>query len=241
MIGDRDSKSRYHGPPSRIEMYERNIERQGVGMYFVKECTSLRPFFSSVQRHVPPGSRLLEFGYGPGVLAIYLSRCGYKVLGIDMEPDVVALARRISKSLGGAAQYQVCDMFAIDNIFGPDSFDAVFSDVTLEHYSDREIIDALQRQLNVAKLSIFAVHCSNLLPKFFTGLGGGERLLKPSQWDDLVKKAGGKVIDHFGYGFYYTRIGQLNWRVPVIAEAIFWRRLARFAAVTGFVVRRREL
>src|SRR5713226_9623641 len=135
MNENRDGKSRYHGPPSRIEMYERNMERQGVGMYFAKECASLGPFFSSVQRHVPPGSRLLEVGYGPGVLGIYLSRCGYTVLGIDTDPEVIELARRVNERLGGAADFQVCDLFELDRVFAPNSFDAVISDVTLEHFT----------------------------------------------------------------------------------------------------------
>ena len=221
-------------------MYGRNMDRQGIGMYFAKECASLSPFFSSVERHVRPGSRLLEVGYGPGVLGIYLSRCEYTVLGIDTDPEVIELARRVNERLGGAADFQVCDPFDIDRIFAPSSFDAVISDVTLEHFSDEDIIEALQKQFIVARLNVFAVHCANLPPQFFPGLDGGERLLTPSYWNRLIKRADGQVIDRFGYGFYYTRMGQRNWRIPIIAEGILYRKLARLAAATGFVVRKQE-
>jgi SAM-dependent methyltransferase len=221
-------------------MYLRNMERQGLGMYFAKECGSLGPFFAVVQRHLSPGNRLLEVGYGPGVLGIYLSRCGYGVLGIDTEPDVIDLARAVNERLGGAADFKVCDPFEIDRTFGPNSFDAVVSDVTLEHFSDGDIIEAIQKQLVVARLNVFAVHCANLPPQFFSGLDGGERLLTPSYWNSLIRRAGGQVIDRFGYGFFYTHMGQWNWRISTIAEGILYRKLAGLAAVTGFVVRRRD-
>jgi len=219
-------------------MYERNMDREGLGMYFFKECASLSPFFSTVQRHLPPGSRLLEVGYGPGVIATYLSRRRYTVLGIDSDPEVIGLARRVNETLGGAADFQVCDIFQIDKKFAPNSFDAVISDVTLEHFTDDDIVEALQKQLTVARLNIFAVHCANLSSQFFAGLDGGERLLAPLYWDRLIKRAEGQVMDRFGYGFFYTHIGQWNWRMPIITEGLLHRKLARFAAVTGFVVRR---
>jgi SAM-dependent methyltransferase len=227
---------KYHGPPSRVDMYLRNIQRHGIGVYFVKESQFLLPFFGMTQKYVPTGGRILEFGYGPGTLGIYLSCIGYKVVGIDMDPDVVELARKNNKRLDGSVNYQMCDMSEIDKIFGPNSFDAVVSDVTLEHFNDNDILAALEKQFIVAKLNIFAVHCSNAPPKP-TGREGGERLLKPSYWENLIKKAGGRVIDRFGYGFQDTRMGQLNWRIPELADRIFYRRLARFAAATGFVVK----
>src|SRR5689334_11705364 len=153
----RDYRSRYHGPVSRIQMYETNMSRQGIGMYFASECASLVPFFSSVERHLRPGNRILEVGYGPGVLGIYLSRCGYSVLGIDSDSEVIGLARKVNKTLGGAADFEVCDPFQIDQKFAPGIFDAVISDVTLEHFTDGDILEALQKQLTVAKINIFAV------------------------------------------------------------------------------------
>lgn len=232
--------SKYHGPPSRIAMYQRNMDWQGLGMYFVRECDLLRPFFATIERHLQPKkSRLLEFGYGPGVMAIYLSRTGYKVTTIDGDPEIIALAKYVSNTLGGTAEYQVCDMFEIDKQFGHNSFDAVISDVTLEHFDDEDIVDALKKQLLVAKLNIFAVHCANVAPELIPYLDGGERLLKPSRWKDLIGRAGGKLIDRFGYGFQAGGFGRLNWRLPIIAEGIFYKRLAGFAACTGFVVTRR--
>ncbi len=230
---------KYHGPLSRVDMYLRNMQRHGIGVYFVTESQFLYSFLRKTEKYVRKGSRILEFGYGPGTLGIYLSCIGYNIIGVDPDPDVVELARNNNKRLDGSADYRVCDMSEIDKIFGPDSFDAVVSDVTLEHYSDQDIIEALKKQLIVAKTNIFAVHCANIPPEFIPGLDGGERLLKPSHWQNLIKKTGGEVIDRFGYGFRYTRMGKMNWRIPELADRIFYRKLARFAAAIGFVVKRR--
>jgi len=237
-----NTHSKYHGPPSRVDMYQKNLNRRGLGAYFVQECRYLESFFEMVNSHVPRGSSLLECGYGPGALGIFLSRHGYNVVCLDMDSDVIELGRNVNHRLEGEVQFQVCDLFDVDKKFAPDSFDAVISDVTLEHFSDDDILELLQKQLSVAKLNIFAVHCANILPEHIQGLDGGERLLKPSYWEALIKKAGGTVIDRFGYGFHYTRIGLLNWRIQELAEKlaerIFYKRLARFAAATGFVVKR---
>jgi len=233
-----DSLSRYQGPPSRVEMYLKNMNRRGIGAYFVQEAQYLQSFFAMVERHLPHQSRLLECGYGPGALGIYLSRHGYDIVGIDMSSDVIELARRVNDRLEGRVQFHQCDLFGIGETFGPDSFDAVISDVTLEHFSDEDIVELLQKQLSVAKINIFAVHCANILPAFRPNLDGGERLLKPSHWNHLVERAGGRVVDRFGYGFRYTQIGRLNWRIVESAERMFFKRLAGLAAATGFVVRR---
>jgi 2-polyprenyl-3-methyl-5-hydroxy-6-metoxy-1,4-benzoquinol methylase len=233
--------SKYHGPPSRVEMYRKHIKGQGIGKYFVQESRFLHSFFTMVEKYVPGRSRLLEFEFGPGTMGVYLSRSGYKVTTVDPDPEVTELARETCARLDGNVEYRLEDLFEIDKVFGPDSFDAVVSDVTLEHFSDEDIVDALKKQLVVAKLNIFAVHCSNILPQFHAGLDGGERLLKPRRWRDLIKKAGGQVIDTFGYGFAYTQIGLWGWHAMVIAEELLWRKLAPYAANTGFVVVRDTL
>ncbi len=232
--------SKYHGPPSRLDVYRKNMNKRGLGVYFVTESQMLGSFFATVEKFLPPGSRLLEAGYGPGTLGIYLSRCGYRVLGVDWDADIIELAKSANERLEGSEEFQLCEISEIDKIFGPDSFDAVISDVTLEHFDDPDIVDALKKQLVVANLNIFAVHCANLRPDIVPNMDGGERLLKPSHWEDLIRDAGGKVIDRFGYCFDATRMARMNWRILELAERLFYRRLAGLAGVTGFVVRRQS-
>jgi 2-polyprenyl-3-methyl-5-hydroxy-6-metoxy-1,4-benzoquinol methylase len=36
-----------------------------------------------------PPARILDLGVGPGWTSIFLARCGYSVLGLDIAPDMV--------------------------------------------------------------------------------------------------------------------------------------------------------
>jgi SAM-dependent methyltransferase len=40
----------------------------------------------------PPPARVLDLGVGPGWTSIFLARCGYAVLGLDIAPDMVRIA-----------------------------------------------------------------------------------------------------------------------------------------------------
>jgi 2-polyprenyl-3-methyl-5-hydroxy-6-metoxy-1,4-benzoquinol methylase len=39
-----------------------------------------------------PPARILDLGVGPGWTSIFLARCGYSVLGLDIAPDMVQTA-----------------------------------------------------------------------------------------------------------------------------------------------------
>lgn len=215
-------------------------DHSGLGVYFAVQCQRGRPFFDALLRHFRPGIRLLECGVGPGVLSIYLGRSGYHATGVDINPDVVELARCNNERLEGMTRYVVGDMFEADRTFGRDAFDGIFSAGTLEHFSDAEILRAIRTQFVVARLNIIVVPCANVRPDIASHMYGDERLLKVSDWECVIRHANGEIIDRFGYWFDATRIGALNWRIPVLAETLLSPPLARFAADIGFVGRRRE-
>src|SRR5262245_48491762 len=55
-----------------------------------------------------PPARLLDLGTGSGWTAEFFARCGYGVLGVDVAPDMIELARRrLARSLD--LRFEVCD------------------------------------------------------------------------------------------------------------------------------------
>src|SRR5262245_22280906 len=77
----------------------------------------------------PPPARLLDLGTGSGWTAEILARSGYHVLGLDIAPDMIALARRrASPSL--ALEFEVCD-YEVPFDFG--MFDAAVIYDALHH------------------------------------------------------------------------------------------------------------
>jgi SAM-dependent methyltransferase len=65
---------------------------------------------------IPPGSRILEVGSGPGHMALELARNGHRVTGVELSPECVRVARRMAaenpyRESFGSLSYAVGDIF----------------------------------------------------------------------------------------------------------------------------------
>lgn len=82
------------------------------------------------------GSRLLEIGCSVGQYTFPLIQQGYRVEGVDLSPQSVAVARQRVLQRGlPEAQFHVGDAENLDR-FGADSFDGAVSFSTLRYLSD---------------------------------------------------------------------------------------------------------
>jgi ubiquinone/menaquinone biosynthesis C-methylase UbiE len=59
------------------------------------------------------GQRVLDVGCGPGRHSLALARRGFRVLGVDLSPDFVALAREAADAGGLPAEFEECDVRAL--------------------------------------------------------------------------------------------------------------------------------
>lgn len=81
----------------------------------------VRPAFQNVLLpHVPVGGRILDLCCGGGRLSYWLTGCGFRVTGVDISEEMIALAR------GNAprAEFEVAD---VRQFLRPGAFDAVVS------------------------------------------------------------------------------------------------------------------
>ncbi len=88
-----------------------------------------------------PGLRLLDLGCGPGSITLGFARtiAPGEVVGIDLEPEMVQIARRAASESGRAnARFDVAD--AAELPFPDSSFDAAFGHTLLEHVPNPEKI-----------------------------------------------------------------------------------------------------
>ena len=92
--------------------------------------------------------RILDIGCATGHLAAALARQGNEVVGIDLDPEMVRLAK--SHFQNTRCSFQVADMTMLNRHFSPGSFDLVccFGN-TLVHLPDAAVITETLRQTRV--------------------------------------------------------------------------------------------
>lgn len=89
------------------------------------------------------GQRALDFGCGLGRLTRALTPSFEECYGVDISPEMIARARELNDEIRNAT-------FLVNGrdlrMFSDDSFDLIYSNVTLEHVPDRESIKAYIRE-----------------------------------------------------------------------------------------------
>ena len=118
--------------PRRNEWFYNNVWRDPA---FVQMSFGENIRFLS--RYLKPRSRVLEVGCGPGHNSLELARRGYRVVGIDLSPACVEIARRTARrrpagSKFGSLEYLVGDFLTLD--LPAAGFDAVLFYGALSHF-----------------------------------------------------------------------------------------------------------
>lgn len=125
--------------------------------------------------------RILEVGAGTGTLSIFLSTLGLEVTTLDNSPEILHKAKAVKEELGGKNTLIEGDAFKLP--FDNGSFDLVFHQGLLEHFSISEIHQLLSEQLRVAPIVVFGVPNQNYARKDF----GDERLLSKNAWEKILQ------------------------------------------------------
>ena len=106
---------------------DRSIER---GRYLRGDL-----FVKAVVDHVAPWSSVLDYGCGPGRISLMLARKGFRVLGLDPSPAMIATARQQSLDTLDLS-FQVCQARPSDP---PEIvYDAIVCSSVIEYIPDPE-------------------------------------------------------------------------------------------------------
>lgn len=135
--------------------------------------------FKSIYNEQP--KTLLEIGSGTGSMSIFWSYLGLDVFSLDNDRKVLKKAENLSKKLNGQVNFVYGDAFRLP--FKDRSFDIVFHQGFLEHFSNEQIIQLLNEQLRVGGAVVFSIPNNFYQKKDF----GNERLLTKNFWDKLLQ------------------------------------------------------
>ncbi|OGB73598.1 hypothetical protein A3K24_01995 [candidate division Kazan bacterium RIFCSPHIGHO2_01_FULL_44_14] len=124
---------------------------------------------------------ILEVGVGSGAMSTFFSWLGLNVTGIDISPEVIEKAKTESARFNGLAKFEVADTFSLP--YSDLSFDLVFHQGLMEHFSDADIHKIFNEQLRVARRVVFSVPNHRYPRRDF----GNERLMAKSQWEQILQ------------------------------------------------------
>jgi SAM-dependent methyltransferase len=145
--------------------------------------------FSIIRRHP---KCTLEVGCGRGFHSIFLSYFVHSVIGIDTNKEVIALARQCNIRFHGKARFQLIDGHRIP--FRDNSFDIVFSQGLLEHFSDKDMTNFVDEWLRLAPVCVVSVPSVEYGAREF----GNERLLTTGEYQRIFTNYS---VNFRSYGF----------------------------------------
>lgn len=108
--------------------------------------------YDSVVSHVERGQRVLDIGCGTGALSVRAARQGAKVKGMDINTQMLEIARkRIEEAdLAGSVELEEMSVVGMDKE-DPESYDVVMSGLCFSELSDDESRFALKEAMRILK------------------------------------------------------------------------------------------
>jgi SAM-dependent methyltransferase len=196
------------------EIYSIEIIKKGGLLPFIlnKEKRSAGALIGRIKNTLPQGARILEVGTGTGAIGALLTKYGFDVVGIDIDPRMTQIAQQSFALFGEFNKVFTMDAKDIVSRFGKNSFNCVITHGMLEHYKDSEIISHLKRQLEVASLAVCIVPMKAMSLRYRSRGLGDERYLSSSYWKTLLKR-NFRVKNIFGFGFKETNRPYLSEKI----------------------------
>lgn len=175
------------------QIYLDEIQKKGSLENYISDKINNKSVLISLIQKYSNKNKIIECGSGTGVLSTYFASIGYDVVGLDIDSNMLELAKKIAFEYvsNNKPKFENKSIFELD--YNVDEFDVTFSNGVLEHFSDEEIIETLKQQMNIANYVIFGIPTTYF--NMEEAMYGNERYLPFSYWRDLIKKANGLIVE----------------------------------------------
>lgn len=190
------------------KLYEEEIKETDVKSYIEEKLRTKGTIIKLINKYAK-NNRVMEVGSGTGILSLKISTMGNEVIALDSDADMIDLSKKyfLQEFDNPNITYINKD---IREYKSKKRLDVIYSIGILEHYSDEEIIELLNKQLELADYVIFGIPTKYFDPK--KKMYGNERYLNIRYWRKLIKKSNGKLIEegHYHYLNWYQRIFKIS-------------------------------
>ncbi len=117
--------------------------------YFAGSATRLRSIFRTIQKLTPQNAKVLDIGFGDGVLLELLHDKGYDCFGIDFAKKNIELTKQFFEKRKKDINIQYANIQEMP--FRDDLFDIVVASETLEHLNNSILIKGIRETYRILK------------------------------------------------------------------------------------------
>ena len=185
--------------------------------------------YRAFKRYVPPGSRVLEVGFGSGRMISRMARDpGCRAFGVDVEDSAFSSLMESCRFYGTRVGAVKGSTFELP--FSNGSFDLVYSEGVIEHFPGEDIIRSVSEHIRVCKKGgLVIISVPNRYAYFHTlakRVAGPEYQHYPEKSFSrhelvrLLSDSGLRIVglDGFGFGCQFV-----NFKVYVLNKYLHWR------------------
>lgn len=155
-----------------------------------------RALLKEFSEAIGPSERVLDLGCGPGHTTAYLTSLGLAAVGIDISPQMIAVAQQIFPQ----CQFEVGDL--LDLVYKPSELAGILAFYCIVHLTHEQLLPALsemQRVLRPGGVLLLAfhagtdvIHAENFLD---TSAALTFRFFDPADIETQLRQAGFSHID----------------------------------------------
>lgn len=190
------------------QLYEKEINKIDVESYIEEKLRTKKVIINLINKYAT-NNKVMELGSGTGILALKIASMGKKVIALDSDLDMITLSKKKFMAYFPSNNITYVNKDIRDYRMRG-KLDVIYSIGVLEHYSDEEIVELLNKQLTISNYVIFGIPTKYFDEK--KKMYGNERYLKIKYWKSLISKSNAVLIEetHYHYLNWYQRILKIS-------------------------------